>query len=55
MELLVWSQDKDYFTVYTRLDMIKRKGYGKQEQFMTEEELKEWEEEQAAGMVMGGR
>ena len=53
--MLVWSQGKDYYTVYARIDMIRRKGFGKEEVFMTEEEIKEWEEEAGAGMVMQGR
>ena len=55
LEVLVWSQGKDYYTVYARIDMIRRKGFGKEEVFMTEEEIKEWEEEAGAGMVMQGR
>ena len=42
-------------SVYLRIDQIRKKGYGKEEVFMTEEEMQEWEDGLGAAMVMQGR
>ena len=56
IEVLIWSQDKDYDTVCARIERIKNKAAsGEEEIFMTENEKLELENNVGFGLVMGGR
>ena len=58
IEVLIWSQDKDYATVCARIERIKRKVPGEEEEeeiFLTENDKLELENNVGVGLVMGGR
>lgn len=55
IEVLIWSQDKDYDTVCARIERIKSKVSGEEEIFMTENDKLELENNLGVGLVIGGR
>ena len=55
IEVLIWSQDKDYATVCARIERIKSKVQGEEEIFMTENDKLELANNVGVGLVMGGR
>ena len=58
IEVLIWSQDKDYATVCARIERIMRKVPGEEEEeeiFLTENDKLELENNVGVGLVMGGR
>ena len=55
IEVLIWSQDKDYATVCARIERIKSKAPGEEEIFMTENDKLELGNNVGVGLVMTGR
>ena len=55
IEVLIWSQDKDYATVCARIERIKSKVRGEEEIFMTENDKLELANNVGVGLVMAGR
>ena len=55
IEVLVWSQDKDYPAVSARIQMIKKRARGEEEYSLAEEEIQQLERNLRREQVMGGR
>ena len=53
VEFLLWSRDKNYYTVKARIEYIKNLVNGEKEIFLTEEEKKEFEKEEANTKMSG--